>query len=353
MDGAPHLSLYQFSEYSNNEIDLSVASINPHCLAVHTYMKLCGVPFTPVNINDDACSPGGKGLPVLGVNHGKTYTGALNIINFLSDMKYVLPGDEILSETQRADQIAFISIVDEKLYKYQLYNWWVETENYERFTHGIYSWHMKFPRNWWQPKQLRKKVISMFDMLGWRKENSEEVYKESEFFYKTLATKLGDKDYFFGSLPTTLDCFVFGFLMTQMVPRIPTAPLLEKICAHKNLLAFCEKIATQYFSSDNSSTNNIAGGVCNFLPLQEFTDREQEKKRKKNKEKSQNSHLEWYSTLCIIGSLATLLIFGSFKNLAIQTTLSRLSARGDDHVGGEGVFQPEPKLLQNSKRSDT
>jgi len=80
---APAITLwYQFADYQNSELELSVPSINPQCLAVHAYMKICQAPFKTVSINDDSASPLSRGLPVLAVNRKKTYAGIDDIVAF-------------------------------------------------------------------------------------------------------------------------------------------------------------------------------------------------------------------------------------------------------------------------------
>jgi len=271
---APAITLYQFADYQNSELELSVPSINPQCLAVHAYMKICQAPFKTVSINDDSASPLSRGLPVLAVNRKKTYAGIDDIVAFLSQkMGYILPGDTVLSEVEKFDEIAFRTLVEEKLFKFQLFNWWVEIENYETFTYHIFFAHKSFPLNIWASKQMRYKIISYLEHVGMTSKTK--VYEDARKYYAVLAAKLGDKEFFFGDQPTTLDCIVFGFLMTQMVPKVPKDSLFQIICSHKKLVEFCEKIKTKYFSSENPSL------LLNQKPLKENTKKKRRKTTKK------------------------------------------------------------------------
>jgi len=189
-------------------------------------------------------------------------------------MGYILPGDTALSEVEKFDEIAFRTLVEEKLFKFQLFNWWVEIENYETFTYHIFFAHKSFPLNFWASKQMRNKIISQLELVGMTSKTK--VYEDARKYYAVLAAKLGDKEYFFGDQPTTLDCIVFGFLMTQMVPKVPKDSLFQIICSHKKLVEFCERIDRIYFSSENAS-------LLNHKPLEEYTQKKEEKQKKKIK----------------------------------------------------------------------
>jgi metaxin len=62
-----------------------------------------------------------------------------------------------------------------------------------------------------------------------------QVYDEAKALYKALASKLGANEYFFGDRPTTLDAYAYGFLLTQLVPDVPSRQLHFLISTHDNL----------------------------------------------------------------------------------------------------------------------
>jgi len=115
---------------------------------------------------------------------------------------------------------------------------------------------------------MRNKIISHLELVGMTSKTK--VYEDARKYYAVLAAKLGDKEYFFGNQPTTLDCIVFGFLMTQMVPKVPKDSLFQIICSHRKLVEFCERIDTIYFSSENASL------LLNHKPLEEYTKKKNE-----------------------------------------------------------------------------
>lgn len=84
-------------------------------------------------------------------------------------------------------------MIQEKLYDVLLYSWFLEEENYINSTRPLYSRTLPFLKRYIVPSQLLKKAKARL-----RGRKKEEVYNEAKRLYKTLAVKLGDKEYMFG-----------------------------------------------------------------------------------------------------------------------------------------------------------
>jgi metaxin len=63
----------------------------------------------------------------------------------------------------------------------------------------------------------------------------QKVYDEAKALYEALSRKLGSNEYFFGDRPSTLDAYAYGFLLTQLVPDVPSRQLHFLISRHDNL----------------------------------------------------------------------------------------------------------------------
>merc|ERR1712071_423619 len=61
------------------------------------------------------------------------------------------------------------------------------------------------------------------------------VYKEAEECITLLATKLGEKDYFFGQSPCSLDAVVFAHLAPLLKAPLPSSVLQNHLKACTNL----------------------------------------------------------------------------------------------------------------------
>jgi len=94
---------------------------------------MCGVDFGTKDFGYNSVE-----LPALAINHDIVVMGSGKIIRHLSKMGHVLKYDSKMTDIEKADLMAFTSLVEETLYKSQTFNWWGEIENYKRFTHNIY-----------------------------------------------------------------------------------------------------------------------------------------------------------------------------------------------------------------------
>lgn len=64
---------------------------------------------------------------------------------------------------------------------------------------------------------------------------------------RAAAALLGDKPYFFGDRPVTVDCTMFGFLGITLWAPIPYFAQ-EELVRHANLVSFCERMRERYWS---------------------------------------------------------------------------------------------------------
>jgi len=123
---------------------------------------------------------------------------------------------------------------------------------------------LSFPLNWWVPRQLKTNVIQQLQQQGFSIENKEAVYESAQECYEALSARLGDQYYFYGDEPSTLDCIVYGFLMTQYSARLPKNTLHVFISGYKNLTDFCNRITNLYFGLNSQN-------LLNYQPLEKKT----------------------------------------------------------------------------------
>lgn len=135
-------------------------------------------------------------------------------------------------------------------------------ENFTAHTgfHYRYGYHMKkflevleiakyYPANavrmWCMTQPYGTRFRSYLQGIG-RHEN-EEVWEFARKDLRALSALLGDKEYFFGSVPTTMDCVLFGHLTQFLYIDIgfPHKECLETECT--NLVDLIERIKTNYW----------------------------------------------------------------------------------------------------------
>ncbi|KAJ3083118.1 Metaxin-3 [Quaeritorhiza haematococci] len=143
-------------------------------------------------------------------------------------------------------------MIEDRLYDALLYTWWLETENYIRSMRSVFNKTLPLVMRYYVPGQLREKARARLSNYGYTKENGEltpEVYVMARKLYRALATKLGDKDYFFGSSPSSLDAVAFGHLSLHCYPSLANPKLFSMLSFEfPTIIAYCNRIRTHLFS---------------------------------------------------------------------------------------------------------
>jgi metaxin len=298
MDGS--VSLYLHPPF---KLEWQIPTVSPHCLAVDVYAKISHIPVTRIPTNNLGMSPTNE-FPMLIVNEEGAICGLSEIFTKLADIGYPLAQDELLSDVERSDMLAFCALIEEKLYNCQLYDWWMQNDNYDNFTRLAFQNDYSFPLNILMKQQRKKAVLNHLDYIGYNsKEKVEKVAKE---IYEALATKLGEKEFFFGESPTTLDCVVFGFLQTQSFKELTNSKLREILLSKKNLVAFCNNFINNWYFPQKGERKTDQ--MLKNKPLQDYTQKESASAMAAKKSQSD---LELKSAAIILTAIAVLFVYVS------------------------------------------
>jgi metaxin len=321
------ITLYQWGP----KPEWKLASFDPHCLIIQAYMKFAKVPYDVNSCNNPHMSPSNT-LPMLVVNGERVVTNYHNIITFLSEMGYDL--DRELSEIQKADVRAYSVLLDELLYSAQLYNWWMEPTNYNTVTHLTFAKALPFPLSWFLPRRLKQRVTARLRNTDMH--TSERVYSEAESCYRVLSTKLGEKTFFFGDTPCTLDAIAFGYLATQLVPPFPNRTLHTLIAQHSNLVRFCNHILDTYFGT--------APIEVNPEPLEAFTKKVTEAESAVQMT-PEEERIKYHNKLAVLFGLGATLLYTFVTNRQLQE-LSR-HYLGDDSNDATNDDAEDDEIFDN------
>ncbi len=77
--------------------------------------------------------------------------------------------------------------------------------------------------------------------------SDEEITEIGNRDLKALSDFLGNKTYFFGDKPTTLDAVAYGILVELIRVPLFTAPIFDKAKSYGNLVRFTERLHGNYF----------------------------------------------------------------------------------------------------------
>lgn len=230
--------------YQPYEVEQILLPDNANCLAVQAYLKMCGLEFQiEPRKNAEYMSPSGH-VPFIqcGSNLVADFE---NILNFVNARGTSL--SESLSDTDKADMRAYISLVKNVLVNAEQYVCWVDPSTLNAVTkprHGsVYPWPLNHLLNW----QKRSRVTKKLSILGWYNKSIDEVLEEVKRCCVALSERLEDKPFFFGDRPNELDALVFGHIFTILTTPLPSSEMANIVKSYTSLVNLCKRIETEYF----------------------------------------------------------------------------------------------------------
>ncbi|XP_054756662.2 metaxin-1-like [Lytechinus pictus] len=244
--------------------DWGLPSIDRDCLKVMAYAQFAGAPIK-VHRDRRLWRNISAHYPVF-YSNGMTLKTADSIIEHLKQNEF--NADSELNDQQRADILAYSSLLEEKLLPALQYTWWVDAKNYTEFSRPWFAKTIHFPFNYFIPGQLQRIAESSLEakrgglhLLDG--ELTQNVMKDAKYCLNMLSERLGQKEFFFGETPTSLDALVFSYLAPLIRVPFPSNTLQIHCKACDNLVMFCSRILQRYFpqvpqGSENTSRESRA-----------------------------------------------------------------------------------------------
>lgn len=230
------LKLYQF------ERTWSIPNLSPFCCKIETYLRMAGIKYE-IEATLPFSAPKGK-LPYISDN-GEKIADSRFIINHLKLTYRDL--DEGLNDAEMALSIATQRLLEEHLFWVLLYSRWQYTDdNWQVNKQAIFG---KLPilirdivANGWRFK-IKRQIYGH----GTGRHQSEEIFRLGKQDIDALSAILGNKPYYLGNKPTTLDAAVFGQLINIIGCPIES-PLKEYGLTKQNLVEYTNRIKTEFYS---------------------------------------------------------------------------------------------------------
>ncbi|XP_001601774.2 metaxin-1 isoform X1 [Nasonia vitripennis] len=248
--------------------DWGLPSVDVDCLKILTYAKFSNIPLSIKATNNPFGSPNGQ-LPVLRYKNNSFCT-VDKILEVFREHKYT--PDNGITRSQNADVAAFNTMLDECIRPALQYLWWVDQPNLNQVIRPWYCKALPFPFNFYYPGKYEKQAKDMLEALHPTKEDKaaeSSIYSKAQKCLTTLSTRLGESDYFFGSVPTTFDALVFSYLAPLLKVPLPSCSLQNHLKACENLVKFVTRILQKYFEYD-------------YQEYEKSKTKEQEEKKKAN-----------------------------------------------------------------------
>ena len=230
------LKLYQF------ERTWGIPNLSHFCCKIETYLRMADIEYE-IKATLPLTAPKGK-LPYL--EDGETKLGDSQfIIQHLKTNNNDL--DEGLNKTELALSLAMQRLLEEHLYWATMYSRWQYTDtNWQVNKKAIFGVMPPVIRDI-AAAYFRNKIKNQIYGHGIGRHKTEEIFKLGMLDIDALSACLGDKKYFLGEQPTTLDASAFGILINTFGCPIES-PLKEYGLSKDNLTNFVARIKAHFYS---------------------------------------------------------------------------------------------------------
>lgn len=220
----------------------TVPSVSPFCIKIEAYLKLTKREYRTVYPTNPGKAPKGK-LPYIEDN-GRVIADSGFIIDYLK-ATYGDPLDDGMSAPERATAHAFRRLFEENLYWCGIHALWVDEANWPTTKRQVFG-KAPLPLRLIFPPIARRILRKQAHGQGMTRHTSAEIYKIMLDDFTAVSAFLGDKRYFMGERPRTIDATAHGFLTRFLFAplRVPIQAEIDKLA---NLKAYCTRMHQELF----------------------------------------------------------------------------------------------------------
>lgn len=230
--------------YQQFQVEQITLSDYAQCLAVRAFLHMNGLRFrVEQRTNAEEMSPSGK-VPFIQV--GLYLVSEMDpIVAFVGTKGFSLSKD--LSDTERSEMRAYMSMVENILGNAELYMAWLNKEIVNEVTKPRYGCSYPWPLRWVLPWNKQREVKARLNANDWASKTVDEVCSEVKVCCQALSERLDKNDFFFRDSPCELDALVFGHLYTLLTTILPGGHFTAVLRDFDNLCKFCKRIEDTYF----------------------------------------------------------------------------------------------------------
>jgi len=231
------ITLYQFAP------TWGIPNLGQFNVKVETYLRMVGLPYKAV-ATLPLLAPKGK-LPYI-EDEGRKVSDSRFIIEHLK-AKYGDPLDAGLSPENRAVMTAMQRLLEESLYWVGMYaRWQYNDTNWQLNKQALFG-SMPFVAKDLVAWVYRKFIIQkQIHGQGLGRHKPDEIFHLGEVDLNALSSFLGEKRYFMGEKPTSLDASAFGILIN--IVRTPIeSPLKNYALGLSNLTVYCDRMMREFY----------------------------------------------------------------------------------------------------------
>lgn len=213
-------------------------SPSPFAMKAIALMQMSGLEYT-LESADPRKAPRKK-LPVLldgalkipDTAHIQTHLQVHHGVNF----------DASLNAAEIAVAQAFRCLMEDHLYWVAVHGRWIEHPDSIR---EAFFGAVPAPLRQLVFRMVQNKIRAALDGHGMGRHTPEQIHAFGRADIQALAEFLGDKQYFFGDTPTSIDATLYAMLTTTLVPPLEDSVKTE-VLSHKNLVAYRSRFGEKF-----------------------------------------------------------------------------------------------------------
>jgi len=213
----------------------------PFPLKLATWLRMAGLPFDFVLANDPSKGPKGKSP---WIEYDGMRMGDSSLIIEHLEKRFAIGLDDHLDANQRALALCVQRMLEEhyhQCFEHQLFFGRGGEQRLREFADS-----MPLPLRWLVPTVLKRAFSRQLYERGMGRHSEEVIIAQGKADLDALAALLGERPYFLGNRPSSIDACVFGFLGVSLYVAGDN-PLYRHGASREPLMRYCERMRARYF----------------------------------------------------------------------------------------------------------
>jgi glutathione S-transferase len=195
--------------------------------------------------------PARRGFPQIAqgqaaIHRGKVVADSAFIVDYLK-ATYGDKLDARLTVSERALGVLIQRTFEESLYWPVVHSRWIDDIGFAKVDDAVFG-GMKFPLRQIIPVLGRRGLRKQLHAQGTGRHSRDEIYAIGCRDISALSDVLGDKPYFLGNEPSSIDATGYAFLANLLWVPIDL-PMRAHAAKLPNLEAYCQRMKARYFAS--------------------------------------------------------------------------------------------------------
>lgn len=213
----------------------------PFPLKLATWMRMAEIPFEVVVENNPGKGPKGKSP---WIEYGTVRMGDSSVIIEHLQERFGVDLDAHLNADQRALALTVQHMLEEHYHQCFEHQLLLGRGSSERLAELAST--MPIPLRWIVPGVLVRAFTKQLYARGMGRHPEDVIIARGKADLDALSQLLGDKPYFLGDQPSSIDACICGFLGVTLYVEGDN-PLFRYAASRDNLMRYCERMRARYF----------------------------------------------------------------------------------------------------------